>query len=106
MIVDGALAAKAFPGRLAIGKRILIHIRTRRAGAYYWLRVIGIVLGLIGSVLLGRVLSAMLVGGVEPTDAATFVGMTAGFLAISAFASWLPARRASVLDPVKALREQ
>ena len=70
VIVDGALAAKAFPGRLAIGKRILIHIRTRRAGAYYWLRVIGIVLGLIGSVLLGRVLSAMLVSGVEPTDAA------------------------------------
>jgi ABC-type lipoprotein release transport system permease subunit len=32
--------------------------------------------------------------------------MTALFLSISALACWLPARRASGLDPVKALREQ
>ena len=70
------------------------------------LSAVGIVIGLIGSMLLGRVISALLVGGVKPTDATTFVGMTAGFLAISAFASWLPARRASILDPAKALREQ
>jgi ABC-type antimicrobial peptide transport system permease subunit len=70
------------------------------------LSAVGIVIGLIGSMLLGRVISALLVDGVKPTDAATFVGTTAGFLAISAFASWLPARRASILDPAKALREQ
>ncbi|HEX3473242.1 MAG TPA: ABC transporter permease [Silvibacterium sp.] len=66
----------------------------------------GIVIGLIGSIVLGRVISALLVGGVKPTDATTFAAMTFGFLAISAIASWLPARRASILDPVKALREQ
>lgn len=70
------------------------------------LSVGGIVIGVIGSILLGRVISALLVGGIKPTDVTTYVSMTAGFLAISALASWLPARRASGLDPVKALREQ
>lgn len=65
----------------------------------------GIVIGLIGSVSLGRVISALLVD-VKPTDPATFAAMTAGFLAISVLASWLPARRASSLDPARALREQ
>ena len=66
----------------------------------------GIVIGVIGSIFLGRVISAMLVGGIKPTDVTTYAAMTAGFLAISALASWLPARRASSLDPAKALREQ
>jgi putative ABC transport system permease protein len=66
----------------------------------------GIVIGVIGSIFLGRVISALLVGGIKPTDVTTYVAMTAAFLAISALASWLPARRASSLDPVKALREQ
>jgi putative ABC transport system permease protein len=66
----------------------------------------GIVIGVIGSILLGRVISALLVGGIKPTDLPTYVAMIGAFLAISALASWLPARRASSLDPVKALREQ
>ena len=66
----------------------------------------GIVIGVIGSIFLGRVISALLVGGIKSTDVTTYVCMTAVFLSISALASWLPARRASSLDPVKALREQ
>jgi putative ABC transport system permease protein len=70
------------------------------------LSVAGIVIGVIGSIFLGRVISSLLVGGIKPTDVTTYASMTAAFLAISAFASWIPARRASGLDPVKALREQ
>ena len=66
---------------------------------------IGIVVGFIAAFVLGRVMSAMLVG-VKATDPATFAGMTILFLAISALASWLPARRAAGLDPTTALREQ
>jgi putative ABC transport system permease protein len=69
------------------------------------LSAIGIVAGLIAAVFLGRVITAMLVG-VKPTDPATFAGVTVVFLVISTLASWLPARRASILDPTKALREQ
>ena len=69
------------------------------------LSVIGIAIGVTASILLGRVITAMLIG-VGPTDPTTFGAMTIGFLAISALASWLPARRASSLDPARALREQ
>ena len=70
------------------------------------LSTVGIAVGFIGSLLLGRVIAALLVGGIKPTDTGTFIAMTFGFLAISAVASWLPARRASILDPARALREQ
>jgi putative ABC transport system permease protein len=69
------------------------------------LSVAGIAIGLIAAFALGRVITAMLVG-VKPTDSATFAAVTVVFLAISTLASWLPARRAAVLDPTNALREQ
>jgi predicted permease len=65
----------------------------------------GIAIGLIASFALSRVISAILVD-VKPTDPATFAAMTVGFLAISALASWVPARRAALLDPARSLREQ
>ena len=65
----------------------------------------GIASGLVAAFALTRVMSAMLVG-VKPTDPATFASMTVMFFAISALASWLPARRAAGLDPTTALREQ
>jgi len=69
------------------------------------LSAVGIALGIVAAFLLGRVIAAMLVG-VKSTDPATFAAVTMVFLAISALASWLPARRAANLDPTKALREQ
>jgi ABC-type lipoprotein release transport system permease subunit len=52
-----------------------------------------------------RVMASMLVG-VSPTDGTTFVGIVVLFVAITLAASWLPARRASRLDPMNALREE
>jgi putative ABC transport system permease protein len=68
------------------------------------LSAIGIGLGIIAAVVLGRVMTSMLVG-VKPTDPATFAGITAVFLTITILASWLPARRAAGLDPKTALHE-
>jgi putative ABC transport system permease protein len=65
----------------------------------------GIVLGLIAAVGLTRVMISMLVG-VKPTDPVTYVAMVAIFLVITASASWIPARRAAMLDPTHALREE
>ena len=69
------------------------------------LSVVGIAIGLVTALVLGRVITAMLVE-VKPTDPATFAAVTVIFLVITTLASWIPARRASILDPTKALREQ
>ena len=42
--------------------------------------------------------------GVEPLDVATFVAMSLAMLAVGMFASYMPARRASNVDPVESLR--
>jgi putative ABC transport system permease protein len=69
------------------------------------LSVVGIIIGVVAAFGLGRVITAMLVGE-KSTDPATFASVTVVFLAISTLAAWIPARRASILDPTKALREQ
>jgi predicted permease len=65
----------------------------------------GIGVGLIAAAMVTRVMASMLVG-VSPTDGATFIGIAVLFVAITVAASWLPARRASRLDPMNALREE
>jgi putative ABC transport system permease protein len=65
----------------------------------------GIGLGMIAAVGLTRVMISMLVG-VKPTDPVTYLAMVVIFFVIAALASWIPARRAAMLDPTKALREE
>ena len=65
----------------------------------------GVVVGLIGAFALTRVMESMLVG-VNPTDPITFAAIVVLFVVIAATASWLPARRASRLDPMQAIREE
>ena len=69
------------------------------------LTIIGIVVGLVGSFGLGLVLSRVLYG-VRPVDAGVFAGVTALLLGVSALACYLPARRATRVDPLVALRAQ
>ena len=69
------------------------------------LSVLGIGIGLLAAFSLTRVMSTMLVG-VSPTDPLTFAAIAAFFLGVTALACWIPARRASRLDPVQALREE
>ena len=66
---------------------------------------IGIVLGLAASVALTRVVNSFLVG-VSATDPITFVGVPAALLMVAGLASYFPARRASGVDPVIALRDE
>jgi predicted permease len=66
------------------------------------LAAIGIVSGLAGAVLAGYLLGSVLFG-VKPWDVATLLLVAAVLSSITTLASYVPARRASRLDPVKAL---
>ena len=65
----------------------------------------GIVAGLIGAVLLTRVMSTLLFG-VSATDIVTFSAVPVILATIALLASYLPARRATQVDPVVALRDE
>jgi putative ABC transport system permease protein len=75
------------------------------AGQGLKLSMLGIGIGLLAAFAVTRVMSTMLVG-VSPTDPLTFAAIAAFFLAVTALACWIPARRAARLDPVQALREE
>ena len=64
---------------------------------------LGLVLGLLGSLALGRVIATLLYA-TKPTDALTLVAVTTVLLAVAGVASYLPARRATRVDPTVALR--
>jgi predicted permease len=64
---------------------------------------VGIAVGIAGALALGRILSAFLYG-VPATDLATYGIVTAIVLAVAALAAYIPARRASRVDPLVALR--
>ncbi len=63
----------------------------------------GLLLGGAAAVALTGMMSSLLYG-VEPTDPATFAGVAAVLLLVAVIASWLPARRASRVDPITALK--
>ena len=65
--------------------------------------LIGVVVGLPAAVGIGRLLKATLFG-LQPEDPLTFAIALAGIALVALAASYLPARRASSVDPLVALR--
>jgi len=69
------------------------------------LAAIGIAIGLVAAVPFTRLMQDLLFE-VKPTDAATFVAVGVVLTAVAAIASYIPARRATRVDPVTALRAE
>jgi ABC-type antimicrobial peptide transport system permease subunit len=90
--------------RMALGARRLdIFSLIVREGML--LTALGLVIGIGGSIALTRLIAGLLFG-VTPTDLSTFALLSL-FLAVVAFvACWWPARKASQVDPVIALRAE
>jgi putative ABC transport system permease protein len=67
------------------------------------LALIGVVLGVGASLALMRLMSSMLFG-VKASDPVTYIGVAVGLSLVALAACWIPARRATQVDPVIALR--
>ncbi|HEY7567603.1 MAG TPA: FtsX-like permease family protein, partial [Gemmatimonadaceae bacterium] len=65
----------------------------------------GAVVGLAGALATSRLLSKLLYE-VSPTDPVILLGVSALLLGVAILAAYLPARRATLIDPVKALRAE
>ncbi len=90
--------------RMAIGaaQRDVIRLVMRQG---LTLVVIGVGIGLAGALGASRLLQSVLYGG-QLLDPPTFVGVPLLLIAVSAFATWIPSRRAAALDPLIALRHE
>jgi predicted permease len=66
---------------------------------------LGIVVGLIGATALTRVMASLLFG-VSATDALTFSAVAVALAGVAMLATYIPARRATTVDPMTALREE
>ena len=65
----------------------------------------GVLAGLAGAALLSRSLQALLFG-VTGSDPVVYVSVTAVLVVVAAIAAWVPAWRATGIEPVAALREE
>jgi ABC-type antimicrobial peptide transport system permease subunit len=88
--------------RMALGARqasVLWMVMRETLG----LAGIGVALGLAGAYAVTRLIQAQLFG-VAPTDLLTMTAASLGIAAVTALAGYIPARRATVIDPMLALR--
>ena len=106
--IYGAIAYSAAQQAREIGIRVALGASpgavtgmfVRRGVA---LTALGVMVGLIGAAALTRTMSSLLFG-VGALDPPTIIAVSVLLIAVATAASYLPARRASTADPVKALR--
>jgi predicted permease len=90
--------------RMALGAQIG-HVRWLFLRQGLVLTFAGIALGVGAAILLTRAIAALLFG-VGPMDPVTYVAASAALAAVAGLATYLPAHRASVIDPIVALRSE
>jgi predicted permease len=104
MSVATAQRAREFGVRLALGaeKREILGMVLRQGAA---MTALGLAIGLIATLALGGVMSRFLYS-VEPGDPLTLTATIAGLAVVALAACLLPARRATRVDPLAALRAE
>ena len=68
-----------------------------------WLAGLGVAIGLAVTLATVRLVGSMMYG-LKPTDPATFLGAAVLLLGVALVAGWVPAYRASRVEPMEALR--
>jgi putative ABC transport system permease protein len=90
--------------RMALGATAS-DVRTMVVGQALKMAVIGFGIGLAGAFVAGRLLTTLLYG-IEPHDPFTLTAVSATLFAVMLLAAYLPARRATRVDPMTALRTE
>jgi predicted permease len=108
--IYGVLAYLVTQRTREIGVRVALGARpssvlTMIVGRGLRLAGIGVVVGIAAALALTRVMQGVLYG-VTPTDPLTFAGVAIALLAVAGGASWIPAWRATKVDPLVALRAE
>ena len=106
--VYGVLAYAVVQRTQEIGVRMALGAERRQVMALILRRglvvaLTGITVGLAGAFAGARYMQSMLFG-IEPRDPGTFVAVAIAFAVVATIASYLPARRATKVDPMVALR--
>lgn len=70
-----------------------------------WIAAAGCIIGVAAGASLALLLRSLLFG-IRPLDPVTFVGVPLTLLLVALAASWVPARRASRVEPLEALRAE
>ena len=68
--------------------------------------VVGLVIGLLGALALTGTMTTLLSDGIAATDPPTYLGVSLLIVAVGLLATYLPARRATRIDPMVALRRE
>jgi predicted permease len=90
--------------RMALGADVS-EVMSLVLGQGFRVTLLGLVLGVLGALALNR-LAASLLFGVAPTDPMTFLAVSAFITAVALVACLVPARRATRVDPMVALRDE
>ena len=69
------------------------------------LMVVGAAIGILGALLMTPILESMVVG-ISPRDPVTFIGVPAALMLVAVVANYIPAFRATRVDPMRAMREK
>ena len=106
--IYGVMSYMVAHGTREIGIRMALGARSSDViklilGKGALLSLVGVVIGSAGALALTRLMGTLLFG-VSPTDPVTFVTVAAILIGIALLACWIPARRATKVDPMVALQ--